>query len=487
MELEAMTFKTVSLLEHDSLLKIQSSSLRLLQEVGVYVGDPICVDSLVRAGASQVGQSGIVRLPAQMVLEAVSQLSGVFELNDLKGGRIPLPSARPLPGSRLKMPKYLDHASNDSRQICRQDVINLSRVAAALPKINWSVVIDCPTSDGDPAIDLIDSLGLAYAITGQPLMTAPTTEEGMRLSIDLALAASGADNFTQSSNLFVCVNTTSPLKMAAEECKVLRCAVEHGVPIDVEPMTIAGASTPFTLAGTLMVETAEVLFMLCLANTIHPGAKVMESTVGAILNMKAPNISLAAPEAMLLASAEAAMTRLHGLPVLRMGGYCDSFYPDVQAGIEKTAFTMMIALSGADLVLMGGPLNNAAHQSCESALIDYDIWELVERCTTEIRVDEETLAYETAAQVGIGGSHVETAHTLRWLRSGEHYYGGSYNRSGRAGEEYTMLERAHQRAESILKKPFTCQAKLEAIERLRRFICAQAKAVGLPAPQWPNQ
>ena len=207
----------------------------------------------------------------------------------------------------------------------------------------------------------------------------------------------------------VCVNTTSPLQMAAEECKVLRCAVENGVPIDVEPMTVAGASTPFTLAGTLMVENAEVLYMLCLANVIRPGAKVMASTVGAILNMKTPNLSLAAPEAMLMASAEAAMTRLHNIPVMRMGGYCDAYYLDVQAGIEKAVFTLIVALSGADLVLMGGPLNNAAHQSCELVVIDHDVWEMVERLTREIQVDDETLAYETVAQVGIGGSQLETA------------------------------------------------------------------------------
>jgi trimethylamine--corrinoid protein Co-methyltransferase len=285
-------------------------------------------------------------------------------------------------------------------------------------------------------------------------------------------------------NLFVCVNTTSPLQMAAEECRILRCAVEHGVPLDVEPMTAAGASTPFTLAGTLMVENAEVLFMLCLANTIRPGARLMESTVGSIMNMRAPNLSLAAPESMLLGSAEAALTRLHGLPSLRMGGYCDSYYLDVQAGIEKTAFTQMIVMSGADLVVMGGTLNNAGHQSCESAIIDHDIWELVDRSTTEIRVDEETLAFETVKQVGIGGSFMETPHTLKWLRSGEHYYGGSYNRSGRPGDENTMLARAHQRCQDMLAQPLEYKAPPASLERLYQFIRDRAKSAGAPAPDW---
>jgi trimethylamine--corrinoid protein Co-methyltransferase len=482
-----MAYKTVSLLKQDDLQKIQFESLRLLEEVGVHIGDPGCVELLTRAGAKQVGQSGVVRLPAPMVLEAVNQLSGKFDVADLWGNRLSLPCPRTLAGSRLKMPKYLDYEATTSRQVCRQDMINLARVARALPKIDWSLIIDCPASDSGPAeIDYADAMGLAYAITGHAVMTAPTTVDGMDMCIDLALAASGADSIDEHPNLFVCVNTTSPLQMAAEECKVLRRAVEHGVPIDVEPMTAAGASTPFTLAGTLMVENAEVLFMLCLANTVRPGAKVMESTVGSILNMKAANLSLAAPESMLLASSEAAMTRLHGLPTLRMGGYCDSYYLDVQSGIEKTAFTLMIALSGADLILMGGPLNNAAHQSCESAIIDHDIWELVDRCTTEIQVNEETLAYETAVQVGIGGSHLETEHTLHWLRSGEHYYGGSYNHNGRPGKEYTMLARAHDRVEAILRKPFSYGAPEKAVERIHQYLCDYARKTRIDAPEWPT-
>jgi trimethylamine---corrinoid protein Co-methyltransferase len=187
-----------------------------------------------------------------------------------------------------------------------------------------------------------------------------------------------------------------------------------------------------------------------------------------------------------MASAEAAITRLHGIPVMRMGGYCDSYYLDVQAGIEKAIFTSIVALSGADLVLMGGPLNNAAHQSCESVVIDHDVWELVERLTREIQVDDETLAYDTVTQVGIGGSHLETAHTFKWLRSGEHYYGGSYNRSGRAGTENTMLARAHDRVEAILRKPFAYAAPEKAVERIRQYVCDLARDRNVQPPEWPS-
>ncbi len=479
-----MTYKTVSLLDQDALRRIQADSLRLLEEVGVYVGDPGCRQILKRAGARVVGQTGTVRLPKQMVLEAVDQLTGSFDLFDLHGGPLTLPCERPKAGSRVRMPRFLEYRAKESRQVRRQDSINLCRLTSALPRYEWSVVIDAPACDGLPEMDYAETMALANAIMGHPVLTAPTTEAGMQVCIELATAASAGGDIDRAPSLLVCVNTTSPLQMASEECRVLRCAVAAGVPIDVEPMTAAGATTPFTLAGTLMVENAEVLFMLCLANTVRPGAKVMESTVGSIMNMKGANLSLAAPEALLLASAEAALTRLHGLPVMRMGGYSDPYYLDIQTGIEKAAFTLMIVLSGADMVLMGGPLRLAAHQSYESLVIDHDIWEFVDRCTTEIVVDNESLAYETAVQVGIGGSYFETKHTLRWLRSGEHYYGGSFDRSGRPGEEYTMLARAHERVEEILAQPLTYGAPPDAVERIKQYLRDRARSVGAAAPDW---
>lgn len=479
-----MPYKSVSLLGQDTLQRIQGESLRLLEDVGVRVGDPKAVATLKQAGAKVDGQSDVVHLPRVMVLEAVEQLTGSFSLFDLHGLPLPLPSERPRAGSRVRMPNFLDYGAVENRPVRRQDSINLCKLTSALPRYEWSVVIDAPASDGLPEMDYPEVMALALAIMGHPVLTAPTTEDGLQMCLELATAASASGNMDRAPNLIICVNTTSPLQMACEECRVLRRAVEAGVPIDVEPMTAAGATTPFTLAGTLMVENAEVLFMLCLANTIRPGAKVMESTVGSVMNMRGANLSLAAPESMLLASAEAALTRMHGLPVMRMGGYSDPYYLDIQTGIEKSAFTLMIALSGADLVLMGGPLRNAAHQSYESLVIDHDIWEFVDRCTTEIVVDAERLAYETAVEVGIGGSYFEADHTLRWLRSGEHYYGGSFDRSGRPGQEYTMLARAHARVEEILSQPLTYRAPADAVERIKQYLRDRAASLGVAAPDW---
>ena len=354
-----MQKKSITLLDHESLEQVHKESLRVLENVGVRVADPACVKILERAGAQVDGQSEVVRLPAPMVLEALDQITKEFDLVNASGERFPMPNQRPRLISRVKMPKILDYGTSRARPPCRQDVVNLCQINNALPCVAFSYAVDYPSIDVPPEIDIADTVGLTFAITGNPGVCAPVSAEAGRVWLDIAAAATGLDNEDRNPGVLVAICTTGPLQLEAENGRLMRHVVQRGVPIAAEPMPMAGASAPFTLAGALLMDNAEALFLFTLANCIRPGAKVTYSALGTIMNMQSANVSMGSPEAMLLSSAETAMARFYGMSTYRPACYSDAYYPDVQAGIEKAAFTLMVVLSGADLVLMGGSLNNA--------------------------------------------------------------------------------------------------------------------------------
>ena len=481
-----MTRKSVNLLDVSALEKIHQESLRILENIGMRVDDPECVKILRKAGAKVVGQSNVVMLPAPMVNEAMSQITKKFELVQPTGERFWVPDKAPRVGVRVKMPKILDYGSLSCRPPRRQDVINLSRITAALPKTEFGIAIQYPSSDVPPEISVVDSLGLAIAVAGKMSMAAPSTVEDARTSIDLAMAAVGSDDIVNNPATWIAVNSTSPLYLGEREGSIIRHVVGRGTPIDVEPMPVAGASTPFTLAGTLLLGNAEALFLCTLANAIWPGVKIIHSTCGSAMNMKAASLSMGGPETCLLSSGEIALAQYYGMATFRMGGYSDSWYPDVQAGIEKAMATLILAQSGADLVIMGGPLNCAAHQSYEQVVIDHDIWEFSMRLVNEIEVNEGTLAYDTIAKVGQAGSYIAEDHTLRYVRSGEHYYGGSFNHTGQPGEENTMLVRAHERVTNILAQPFKWGAPEAVVQRVRQYVRDYARHLKVDVPEWAS-
>ena len=478
-----MHTKTVSFLSDGALERIHAESLKILENIGVRVENPECRAVLERVGAKAVGQTDVMRLPAPLVEEAMAQVAKRFELVHPSGERITVPDGTARVGTRVKMPRVLDYGATTCRPPSRLDVVDLCRITNALPGAVFSCAIQYPSSDVPLEIDVADTLGLVFAVTGHLSMCAPGTVEDARTSLDVALAAVGGD-LERDPGTWVEVNTTSPLVLGAREGSVLLHVVGRHCPIDVVTIPVAGVASPATLAGTLAVGNAETLFLCTLANAVWPGAKVIHSTCGSIMNMRAVNLSLGAAETCLLSSGEIALAQRYGLPTYRMGGYSDSQIPDVQAGIEKAVATLFLCLSGADLVAMGGPLNNAAHQSYEQVVIDHDIWEMSQRLSREIVVDDDTLAYDVIADVGPGGSFLGARHTRRAVQSGEHYYGGSFNHSGRAGEEYTMLARAHQRVEEILARPFEYGAPPHAVRRIKDYVREHAKEKKVAPPVW---
>jgi trimethylamine--corrinoid protein Co-methyltransferase len=249
-------------------------------------------------------------------------------------------------------------------------------------------------------------------------------------------------------------------------------------------MPVAGVATPATLAANLALGNAEALFLCTLANAISPGVKVLHATTGSLMNMRTAYLSMGAAETCLLSSGEMALAKYYGMPSTRMAGYSDSQWPDVQAGIEKAMAILILAQSEADFVTMGGPLDNAAHHSYEQVVIDHDIWEMAQRLTTEIVVDDDTLAYDTIEKLGPGGSFLGETHTRRAVQAGEHYYGGSFNHTGRAAEEYTMLARAHRRVEEILARPFEYGAPPDAVRRIKDYVRDHAKEKKVAPPDW---
>ena len=374
-----MPRKNVSLLDKESLERIHQESLKILERVGILVENENCRRILKKSGGQEVGQTNVIRLPAGMVIEALEQVTKKFELVHPTGDRFAVPCKRPKVGTRVKMPKILEYGTNRVRPPKRQDVINNCKITNALTGADFTVAIQFPSSDVPPEIDVADTLGLVFGITGKISAVAPSTVEDVRTSLDLAVAAVGSENTDDNPGTWVEVNTTSPLVLGDREGKIMSHVLGRHIPIDVAPMPVAGVATPFTLAGTLSVGNAESLFLITLANAIWPGAKIIHSVCGSILNMKYANLSMGAPETCLLSSADLALAKFYGFPTLRMGGYSDSYYSDVQAGIEKMAATLNLSQSNVDLITMGGPLNCAAHHSYEQVVIDHDIWEMSER------------------------------------------------------------------------------------------------------------
>ena len=459
-----MTRKTISFLDDASLERIDEATLRLLDKTGLAVYDRELCALLARAGARVDDEGGLVCLPPQLVCEALAQAPRCFEVVGRDGCRLAFPASKTYQMSRGKMPQMLDYEARQVHVPTCQEVADLVRLNQALPSVDLVCVVDCPTADVPETLNWVTTAETVYLNALKPLVIAPIHRESAEVWVEMGEEAIGAPMLSMPTAI-VTISTTA-LQLDADSAQALVYCVRKGLPLLTLPIPMAGAVAPFTLAGTLLAQNVEALFLLTAAQVIRPGAPVIYGGIGHVMNMRTGHISFGSPELPLCNAVIIALARHYGLPSYNATGYTDSALPDYQAGAEKMLSIFGTLLSGADVALVG-TLDNSRSTSPEIVVMDHDLWEAAERATREIEVNDDTLAEEVIARLGPGRSYLGEEHTLRWLRSGEHYYGGTFNRKGGLDDSKTMLARARARATELIAKPSVVPAPIA--DRVRAY------------------
>jgi trimethylamine--corrinoid protein Co-methyltransferase len=172
-----------------------------------------------------------------------------------------------------------------------------------------------------------------------------------------------------------------------------------------------------TLAGVLVVQTAELLAGVTLTQLISPGAPVVFGSASTNMDLRSGALSVGSPELSQIAVAHVQLARHYGLPSRSGGALTDASFPDAQAGFESMLSLTTTMSSGADFVLhMGGILSSYLAFSYEKFVLDDEMCGMVRRFHQGIIVDEDTLAYDVIANVGPGGNYLMEMHTVERCR-----------------------------------------------------------------------
>jgi trimethylamine--corrinoid protein Co-methyltransferase len=226
------------------------------------------------------------------------------------------------------------------------------------------------------------------------------------------------------------------------------------IPVIIYSEPKAGATSPASLAGTLVLSNAEVLSGITLMQAIRPGAPAIYGSVATLMDMRTGGIAFGSPETGILAACTTQMARHYGIPNMTPGGRTDSKQPDEQAGYEKARTALMAGLAGASLGNMAGLLESNLVASYEQIIIDDEIIGTTERILEGIAFDDEALALDLIHAVGPGGTYVSQRHTLDRLKK-EHYMPIMSDRNyfsvwSKMGSKQ-MKDVARERAKQLLK------------------------------------
>jgi len=340
---------------------------------------------------------------------------------------------------------------------------NLTRVADALPGIG-AVTLMVSAREYPAPLSEIRALEALVLNTTKHLYLAPQDLVEARVLLDLAEIVLAGRAREMPVSLFA--SAISPLSIGQEVTDILFEGVARGAVMTLGSCAAGGATSPATLAGTILLQNVETLFLIALAQSIEPGTPVVYDAGSTVADLRTGAFSLGDVEYALITDGAVALANRYGLP---FSTTCDTNSPtiDVQNGLQKMLGYLSVMATGANLSKNAGSLANGTIMSLEQLVLDHEMIRLAERLFQGVRVDDESLAEDLIAEVGPGGHYLTSRHTLRHCRSDERYVSSLLNMQEPGSG--SMLERAHGEVTRILSRE--AQAVDEPVrEEVRRYV-----------------
>ena len=347
--------------------------------------------------------------------------------------------------------KLLDEGERVMRRATVDDVMRYCRLVERLPHIEFSSTALVP--DDVPA-QIGDSMRL-YALlklTSKPIVTGAFTVAGMDVMVDLQLAVRGTrERLLQKPFAMFSCAPTSPLKWSDVVADNAVVCAEHGIPVELIAMPLAGLAAPVTLEGSLIQHTAETLSGVVITQVTRAGASVVYGGSAGTMDMRTMTAALASLEVQMISCAYAEMGKYLGLPTQAYIGLSDSKRLDGQAGFESGTGAYLAALAGVNSVSGPGMLCFENCLSLEKLLFDNEICGFAKRLTRGIEsrdaLDLAGVFEELVREESLIGSD----HTARHFRA-EHYMPGpTIDRS--AGDDVQsadLVDRALKEVEHLV-------------------------------------
>ena len=392
--------------------KIHQSSMRILRSTGVVFHSDEACNLFKQHGARVEGKK--VFIPENLVEKAISTCPLHFTVksrNPLNNVTIGagLPALEATRGSI-----YIADSSGNRRKALSEDFIALTKLVQTSPVINLNCGgVTLPSDISQSALPAF-SMIISALYTDKPLPGLTLNEKIASECLQLAEIAYGG---LEENLVLGTICPISPLIYDAGDLKVAFAYARADQPLCVTSCSMAGTTSPPTLAGTLIVNNAETLAGITLIQLIKEATPVVYGNLSSIADMRYINMATGAPEGALLQVGACQLARFYKLPFRGGGSLNDAKGVDIQAGGESMMNLMLNLLSGFDYIPHAiGVVDSFMSIAFEKFIIDEDMVMALKRLARGIEVNDATLLTDLIEQVGPGGNYLTANETASLFR-----------------------------------------------------------------------
>lgn len=434
---------------------IHNATLEILDEVGVRVEHKPALELMCDHGCKVDFDKRIVKIPEYVLKKALSTAPSRFTLYGKKPEfdvKVDTQGIYTIGGSSALSVLDLD---GNRRPATKHDLSELTRLQDALENLSIMHAIVIPQDIVQEGFDRI-LFSIVMRNTGRNYYSQGMGAQSIRDQVEMAsVILGGVDEVKKKPIFTIVVCLTSPLTHAGIRIEELMESAKYNIPLYIEADAQPGATTPITLAGTLVEQSANILCGVALAQMVNPGTPCIYAIASGIMDMTTTNYSGGAPETTLLHSATAQVAHYYNLP-FQGGTGIDATVSDAQAGYERALQVLGCALSGVNFIHLSiGMMEQMLMASYEQCVIDNEILGAALHIAKGVEVNRETLAVDVIKEIGPGGNYLAHEHTINNFRK-VGWFPKITNR--KKWEDWMidggkdMRQRANERAREILDK-----------------------------------
>ena len=454
--------------------RIHETCLRLLETVGVDFSFEPAIEVLKKAGCKVEGQR--VFFPPKLVEAQVAKAPAQYTLQARNSEKSVVIGGEHIAFIPCYGPPFVTDLDRGRRASTLEDYINFVKLGHASRSMDITGGMMAEPNDVPHERRNAEMMYASMRYSDKPFMGGAIGAEAARETIEMAAILFGCSEaeLAEKRPIISILCSRTPL---AYDDRMLGAIMEYakaGMPQLISSLSIAGATAPVTMEGTLVVQNTEVLAGIVLTQLIREGTPVVFAGSSSCSAMRYGTLSIGAPEMAVNTAATAQMARFYGIPSRGGGALSDAKLPDAQAGFEAMMSQLMATLSGVHFVLhSAGILEGYMVSSYEKFVLDDEICGMCKRIKRGERADEDRLAFELIRQVGPGGEYLTQKHTFQNFRK-EIYSNlveekDSYANWQQKGS-LSIDRRANQKWKEILKAYQEPQLAVETDKALRRYI-----------------
>ena len=455
--------------------RFHHAALDVLEKVGLSEASDSMVRRLEQAGG-RVSEDGRLLFPRALVEDAIAGFRREIVLHGQRPGHeLELCGTKVYVGTGGAAPDMLDLDTETYRPSQLQDLYDAARVADALENIHFfsrSVTARDMTTDLD--LD-VNTAFACLAGTAKHVMSSATLGPHVAHVVQMCeTIAGGKAAFDERPFLSLNINhVIPPLRCNQDAFAVMEQAALLGLPFFVNSTDQAGASSPASLAGSVVQAVAETLAGMVFAWLVNPDCRAIFGPRPLITDLRTGAMTGGGGEQAVAMAAGVQMGQFYGLSNSCIAGATDSKIPDAQSGFEKALTVGLAAHAGSNLVTQACGMQ-AALMGCslEAYVIDNDMLGGVLRSVRGIEPEPEAIAVEVFDQAARGDGHfLGSPDTMARMKSDYLYPEISDRRSPKEWAEAgspDIRDAARIRVREILESHFPAHIPPDIEQTIRR-------------------